>query len=156
MHATTNTTTPGPTTVSTTWADRLAALVAELRTDWDAPGVRSTLLKVADRPLGVVAAAAITAAMTRHDQRSPAIIALEGAHWPTWQAWTPPRAAGLVTYCAHGEPGARCPDCYPRGVRGVGPSPELRARMRADVAAGKAALQQLDRTRPAPDVEAAS
>lgn len=104
----------GPPTVSTEWADRLTSLVAELRPDWDRPGIRSALLRVADKPLGVVVLAAVSAALTRPEPR-PAVITQPGPHWgpaePTPAPRTPP-ASG------------------PR----VGPTPEQRATMRAALA----------------------
>ena len=123
----------GPTYVGTAWVQRLASLVHELRPDWDEPGIRSALSRVADRPLIDVTAAAV-AACRRIDQRSPGIIALDGPHWPTAQqaqrTYTEP---GIVTRCEHGIVGARCPDCYPTERRGTSLSPEMRERMRADI-----------------------
>ena len=52
--------------------------------------------------------------------------------------------SGIVTYCAHGEPGTRCPECHPRTHRGVLPTPEQRAQMRAAVEDGKAAIKALE------------
>ena len=133
----------GPTCVGTAWVQRLASLVHELRPDWDEPGIRSALSRVADRPLIDVTAAAV-AACRRIDQRSPGIIALDGPHWPTAQqaqrTYTEP---GIVTYCPHGEPGMRCTECYPRRPHsGTGPTPEQRAVMRAAIEAGKAATKE--------------
>ncbi len=134
--------TPGPPTVTSEAADRLAVTIHELRPDWDRPGIRSALRKVADRPLGVVIIAATTAAMTRTDQRSPAVIAMTGAHWPTLNGAQPAREPGLVTYCEHGRPGAlHCPDCRPPARR-VGPTPEQRAQIRAGLREGHAATAQ--------------
>ena len=64
----------------------LAYLVANIRADtggtpWDRPGIEAILAKLDDRPLAAVAIAAINAAATRPDQRTPAIIAGNGAHW---------------------------------------------------------------------------
>lgn len=70
----------GPPTTASVWLDRLAMLVSEIRPDWQTGGVRSALLKVADRPLREVALAAL-AATSRTDQHSPAVIALDGPHW---------------------------------------------------------------------------
>ena len=123
----------GPTYVGTAWVQRLASLVHELRPDWDEPGIRSALSRVADRPLIDVTAAAV-AACRRVDQRSPGIIALDGQHWPTGQqAQRTYTESGLLTRCEHGIVGARCPDCYPTERRGTSLSPEMRERMRADI-----------------------
>ena len=129
----------GPARVPTEWAGRLASLVHAIRPDWDEAGIRSVLSRCADRPLAAVTLAAVTAAVTRGDQRSPAIIAMTGSHWDT-PAWTPATEPGIVTYCEHGEPGSSCPTCFPRVHHGGPPSDDLRARMRADIAAGREAL----------------
>lgn len=104
----------GPQHLPTEWAPRLASLVHAIRADWDEPGIRSVLAKVADRPLGDVTIAAVTAAITRADQRTPAVIAAAGSHWPNLGAHTYTEP-GIVTYCEHGRPGAlHCPDCTPK------------------------------------------
>ena len=71
----------GPDTTTTHWVKRLATLIHEIRPDWAEPGIASALAKVADRPLAEVAVAAIKAATTRTDQRTPAIIGMGGSHW---------------------------------------------------------------------------
>ena len=71
----------GPDTTTTHWIKRLATLIHEIRPDWAEPGIASALAKVADRPLAEVAVAAIKAATTRTDQRTPAIIGMGGSHW---------------------------------------------------------------------------
>ena len=130
----------GPQHLPTEWVARLASLVHELRPDWDEPGVRSVLSKVADRPLIDVASAAV-AACRRIDQRTPSVIAASGSHWPdasnSQRTYTEP---GIVTYCEHGEPGMRCLECYPRRTpTGTGPTPEQRAAIRAGIEAGRQA-----------------
>lgn len=72
---------PGPDTTTTHWIKRLATLIHEIRPDWAEPGIASAIAKVADRPLADVAVAAIKAATTRTDQRTPAIIGMGGSHW---------------------------------------------------------------------------
>ena len=120
----------GPQRVPTEWVARLANLVATLRSDWDEAGIRSVLHKVTDRPLGDVTIAAVTAALTRTDQRTPAVIATTGKHWPSYGAHTYAEP-GVVTYCEHGRPGAlHCPDCQPAAER-VGMPDDLRAQLRA-------------------------
>ena len=71
----------GPDTTTTHWIKRLATLIHEIRPDWAEPGIASALAKVSDRPLAEVAVAAIKAATTRTDQRTPAIIGMGGSHW---------------------------------------------------------------------------
>ena len=85
----------GPNTVTTHWVKRLASLIHEIRPEWAEPGIASALTKVADRPLADVAIAAIQAAATRTDQRTPAIIAMGGSHWGTHGA-TPVTAATVT------------------------------------------------------------
>jgi hypothetical protein len=59
----------------------LAFLIHEIRGDWDEHGVNTVLRKCSDKPLPDVVAAALDCATRRHDQRTPACIALEGEHW---------------------------------------------------------------------------
>ena len=59
----------------------LAFLVHEIRDEWDEHGVASALHKCSDKPLSDVVAAALDCATRRHDQRTPACIALDGEHW---------------------------------------------------------------------------
>ena len=131
----------GPQVASGEWIARLANLVHTIRPDWQEPGIRSALAKVADRPLLDVALAAL-AACRRIDQRTPAVIACDGDHWPKAQAQRTYTEPGIVTYCPHGEPGMRCTECYPsRPHSGTGPTPEQRAAMRAAIAAAKQAAK---------------
>ena len=127
----------GPQVASGEWVARLASLVHTIRPDWQEPGIRSALAKVADRPLLDVALAAL-AACRRIDQRTPAVIACDGDHWPKGQqaqrTYTEP---GIVTYCPHGEPGMRCLECHPRTHQGTLPTPEQRATMREAIADAK-------------------
>ena len=117
----------GPQHTPTEWTPRLASLVATIRTDWDETEIRAALHKLADRPLIDVAATAL-AACRRLDERKPTIIGRP--------------EAGIVTYCAHGEPGARCLECHPHTHQGVGPTPEQRAVMRAAIEAAKQATKE--------------
>ena len=70
----------------------LAFIVNELRPDWDRHDIARTLARAnPTADLGALTLAAITAAMTRTDQRTPAVIAMSGPHWsstdptPTWK-----------------------------------------------------------------------
>lgn len=58
----------------------IAWLVARIATDWDAAGIHSALGKSTDQQLDRLAVAAIVAAVTRGDQRTPALIAKSGDH----------------------------------------------------------------------------
>lgn len=75
----------------------LAFIVNELRPDWDRHEVARILTRAnPDAGLGPLALAAITAAITRTDQRTPAIITMTGPHWSTTTdpspAWKDPYA----------------------------------------------------------------
>lgn len=128
-------TTPGPSTTSTTWAHRLASLIHEIRPDWDEAGIRAVLAQCGGRHLALVAFEAVAAAITRPDQRSPAIIAMDGRHRHLLDPPGTPVATVHPLVCEHDQRPSRCPECTGRGV----PCPEdLRARMRSDVISAKA------------------
>ena len=60
----------------------LAYVVTTIRPDWSKPGVVSVLTRIdASVDFAAIAHAAITAASTRRDQRTPSIIAMTGPHW---------------------------------------------------------------------------
>ncbi len=59
----------------------IAFLVHEIRPDWGRPGIEKILGQLDDRPLVDVVVAAVTAADSRLDQRTPAVIAATGSHW---------------------------------------------------------------------------
>lgn len=109
----------GPRTVETAWASRLANLVHAIRHDWDEPGIRSAILKVADRPLLEVAVAAL-AATGRVDQRTPAVIAFDGEHWRALDRLTGdtqpearrPQPPDRLACPVHGDP-EPCRTCPP-------------------------------------------
>lgn len=62
--------------------DALSYIVHEIRSDWDRAGILAVLQRQPDRTdLADLAVAAITAAHTRRDQRSPTVIGLAGSHW---------------------------------------------------------------------------
>ena len=72
----------------------IAYLVAAIRaeagaTPWDRPGIEATLAKLDDQPLAAVAVAAIYAAATRPDQRTPSVIASSGSHWQAFPRHEP-------------------------------------------------------------------
>ena len=129
----------GPQRVPTEWVARLANLVATLRSDWDEAGIRSVLHRVTDRPLGDVTIAAVTAALTRTDQRTPAVIATTGKHWPSYGAHTYAEP-GIVTICEHDRPGVSCAECHPRERVGVPMPDDVREKIRAGIVEGQAAI----------------
>ncbi len=55
-------------------------LITLLRPDWDRKGIESALAKHADQNLDVLAVQAIIAAVTRTDQKTPAVLGLDGDH----------------------------------------------------------------------------
>ena len=59
----------------------LAAIIHEIRAEWDERGTLAALRRCSERPLAQVAAAAIHCATYRHDQRTPSVIAMDGEHW---------------------------------------------------------------------------
>lgn len=84
----------------------LAALVAALRPDWQAPGIRASLDQAAARPVtGYDLAQAALRAAANTDIRTPAVIALDGQHWqPAGTADRPtpgPRQFPRCQHCGH-------------------------------------------------------
>ena len=136
----------GPRTVETAWIGRLASLVHAIRNDWDEQGIRSALLKVADRPLADVARAAVSAT-SRTDQRTPAVIALDGEHWRApGSTPTATTASVIVTHCEHKLPGRTCAECYPRAsVTRALPTAEHKAAIKAAIEAGRAELARIEK-----------
>lgn len=59
----------------------VAFLVNRLRPDWDTPGIIAALTGAPRHDLAALALAAVHAAANRPDQRTPAVIALDGPHW---------------------------------------------------------------------------
>lgn len=89
----------------------LAFIVEQVRPEWNAAGTFAVLSKI-DRPLPAVACAALFCALKRTDQRTPAVIALDGEHWRAlanltgapWAAPTnAPPSAGEIACRIHGD-----------------------------------------------------
>lgn len=78
----------------------IAFLVHELRNEWDEHGITTVLRKCSEKPLPDVIAAALDCATRRHDQRTPACIALDGEHWRALvnMAGGPPSVQAPATY----------------------------------------------------------
>lgn len=103
--------------------DAIAVLVTKLRPDWDVRGVMAALSQVKDREPGLVAIAAIRCALVPSN-RTPAVIALGGAHWSE----KPAGGGALRPYDRHAcksclfphDPGDEClradPEATRRGV----------------------------------------
>ena len=121
---------PGPSTTSTTWAHRLASLVHEIRPDWDEAGIRTALAQQGGRHLALVAFEAVAAAITRPDQRTPAIIAMDGRHRHLLDPPGTPVATVHTLVCEHDQRPSRCPECQGRGVPCP---PDLSRQMRAAI-----------------------
>ena len=82
----------------------LAAIVHEIRDEWDEPGITAALRRCSDRPIAEVTAAALYCATKRTDQRSPACIAMSGEHWQSLTRLRGETAAAPEPRCPdHGE-----------------------------------------------------
>ena len=119
------------TAVTDAQLQAVAYLASEIRPTWSRPGIMAALRDVRDRPLWLIARAAVTAAATRHDQHSPAVIAMPGPHWadptqpgaghPTLPTFRPdppkppidPARIHALRHAAghHQQPRTGCPDC---------------------------------------------
>ncbi len=64
-----------------TQATKVAAAVHALRPDWDIPGIVDALGRARDRGSGPEVAVAAIRAGADQRNRTPAVIALDGAHW---------------------------------------------------------------------------
>ena len=85
----------------------IAHLVARIRPEWHQPGVMAVLRDCPDDKLADTAIAALTCARDRTDQATPAVIALDGAHWRTGtRVSDEPDAKPALT------PSTRCGTCY--------------------------------------------
>ncbi len=60
--------------------DAISYLVSRL-TGWDRPGIRAALARSPRQDLGDLLVAATVAGVTRPDQATPAVIAVDGSHW---------------------------------------------------------------------------
>ena len=107
----------------------LAAVVHEIRDEWDEHGVTAILRKLSDKPLADVSAAALYCAAYRTDQRTPACIALPGEHWQALERMTGKEPEQRPAYLA----GAHCPEhgqslpCFACDAIRRGPQHPLRA-----------------------------
>lgn len=114
-------------------ADAITVLVCALRSDWDAKGVLAALAEVRDRDPFVVAVAAIRCASVETN-KTPAVIALKGAHWT--QQGLGQRGAPTQ------QPPPFCALCkLPHDVQVPCPDLSRRGDYAAGVAAARAALR---------------
>lgn len=58
----------------------IAHLVHLVRPDWDTRGIESALARQLDQQVATLAVAALIAAVTRPDQKTPHVLAADGAH----------------------------------------------------------------------------
>lgn len=80
------------------WLVEHARATAHPDRPWRAAGVRAVIDGLKARPMHEVALAALTAAITRPDQTSPAVIAMDGKHWAI--PGQPPRPTGPPIVCS--------------------------------------------------------
>ena len=85
----------------------IAHLVARIRPEWHQTGVVAVLRDCPDDKLADTAIAALVCARDRNDQATPAVIALDGAHWRIGtSSGDEPDAKPALT------PSTRCGTCY--------------------------------------------
>ena len=85
----------------------IAHLVARVRPEWHQTGVMAVLRDCPDDKLADTAIAALICARDRNDQMTPAVIALDGAHWRIGaRVSDDPDAKPALT------PSTRCGTCY--------------------------------------------
>ena len=132
-------------------AEQIAAAIAAIRPRWLQSSLTTLLgnlpARFRERPARDVHLALLWLAYDPQ-QDTPRLLREDGPWWNLASLTGPgtqhATESGIVTYCAHGEPGTRCPECHPRTHRGTLPTPEQRAQMRAAVAEGKAAIKALE------------
>jgi hypothetical protein len=94
-------------------AAALAYLVHAIRPDWDRPGIERVITRI-EADLAATAHAAIVAAVTRKDQKTPAVIAMAGSHWGTCTGEKP-----AVTQPAWRDPFADATPADPDTIRAI-------------------------------------
>lgn len=101
----------------------IAWLVARLRGDYDQHGTAAMLAKHPDQTLDVLAVQAIIAAVTRPDQKTPAVLGLDGDHTNRARVAlsrppvTPAPLSGLERGGDCGYPGCGIPEAMHKGAR---------------------------------------
>lgn len=112
-------TTANPPIATAEDRNALSWLVNRIRPDWDRKGIESALAKHACQTLDVLAAQALIAAVTRTDQRTPAVLGLDGDH--TNRARVSLGAQPVTPSAPTGpEAGAECATCGVRRYRHAG------------------------------------
>lgn len=128
-----------------TEVERLAKSVNGLRPDWPWNSLVTFIeTHLTDRAYRDVAVALAYIAADP-ETRTPKRVLEPGPWWNVGPAAaTKATEPGIVTYCAHGEPGTRCLECHPHTHRGIGPTPEQRAAIRAALANPTAPIAEED------------
>ena len=127
-----------------TEVERLAKAANSLRPDWPWNSLVTFIeTHLSDRAYRD-AAVALAYVCADPETRTPKRILEPGPWWNVGAAAVKPTEPGIVTYCAHGEPGTRCLECHPRTHTGVGPTPEQRAAIRAALANPTAPIAEED------------
>ncbi len=118
-------------------ATKLAALIHALRPDWDKPGILDALAKARNRGnASDVCIAAIRCATGGH-ARTPAVIALDGAHWRPPETKPMGGSRVLVT--------GRCDDCghlHPPADPCIAPREQTQAAARRNASQARQQLRQ--------------
>jgi len=109
--------------------DALSWIVSRIRPDWDRHGINAALAKHPCQELDVLAMQALVAATTRTDQRTPAVLGLDGDHAERARASLSKPASPTSQTPGYTDMGGECgyPGCGVRQGRhkGWGVSAEL-------------------------------
>lgn len=98
-----------PSTINQGHIAALAFIVNAIRPDWDRRGIEAQLARLDPAvSLAAITHAAVVAAVTRPDQRTPAVIAMAGPHWAGCLDERP--SVRLATWRAHDNPDPVAPE----------------------------------------------
>ena len=92
-------------------AQALTALLASLRSTWDAAGIMSALGKAKTMGTATEVAIAALKAASKDTNRTPAVIAMQGDHWTTGEATTNPHRDEPCPVHDHIRPAWNCVCC---------------------------------------------
>lgn len=133
-------------------AEQIALAVSTIRPQWLKTSLVTALGNLPrhhrDKPARDVHLALLWLAYDPQ-QDTPRLLREDGPWWNlaalTGPGTQPATETGVVTYCEHGRPGVTCSDCTPRDRQGV-PMPDgVRAKIAADVEAGREHIARLTR-----------